>query len=306
MNLLIASIRYAARQFWVSRVFTATAVLTLALGIGGTTAIFTLIDAAMLRPLPVSDPARIYRIGDGDDSIAQGRHGRWGMFSFPLYERLKAGTPEFEDTTAVGLTGSLFSVRRPGAEDAARLLRAEYATGTYFSTLGVGAFSGRVFAPDDDRPSAPPVAVLSHHAWQGIYGADPSVVGSTLVVQGHTVTVIGVAAPGFFGATVRADPADMWIPLQQEPMMASGSMLHQSNASWLLVIGRLRRDASIAGMAPRLTGILRQWIQYDADYPGNWMPDILRELPRQTIAVVPAGAGIGLGGMSAKERYGPS
>lgn len=307
MSLLIASIRYAARQFWVSRLFTAAVVLTLALGIGGTTAIFTLMHAVMLRSLPVSDPARLYRIGDGDDSTAQGRHGRWGMFSFPLYERLRAGTPEFEDVTAVGLGGSLLSVRRPGAADAARPLRAEYVTGTYFSTLGVGAFSGRVFAADDDRPSAPPVVVLSHHAWQGAYGADPSAVGSTFVVEGHPFTVIGVAAPGFFGETLRADPPDIWIPLQQEPMIAGGgSLLHQSISPWLFVIGRLRRDASIAGMAPRLTEILRQWIQYDAGYPSNWMPDIIRDLPKQTVAVVPAGAGIGLAGLSVKEQYGPS
>jgi predicted permease len=229
------------------------------------------------------------------------------MFSFPLYERLKAGTPEFEDITGVGLTGSLLSVRRPGPEDAARPLRAEYVTGTYFTTLGVGAFSGRVFAPDDDRPSAPAVVVLSHHAWQGAYGADPSVIGSTFVVEGHPLTVIGVAAPGFFGQTLRADPPDMWIPLQQEPMIAGGgSLLHQSISPWLFVIGRLRRDASIAGMAPRLTEILRQWIQYEAGYPSNWMPDIIRDLPKQTVAVVPAGAGIGLAGLSVKEQYGPS
>src|SRR5262245_41161596 len=97
MNLLIASLRNAARQFWASRLFTAAAVLTLALGIGGTTAIFTLIDAVMFRPLPVSEPAHLYRVGDGDDTIAVGRHGRWGFFSFSLYERLKAGTPEFEN-----------------------------------------------------------------------------------------------------------------------------------------------------------------------------------------------------------------
>src|SRR5881628_1590672 len=306
MNLLIASIRNAARQFWASRLFTAAAVLTLALGIGGTTAIFTLIDAAMLRPLPVSDPARMCRVGDGDDTIAQGRHGRWGFFSFPLYERLKAGTPEFEDITAFGL-GNQLSVRRQGTADAARLLFAGYVTGTYFSTLGVGAFSGRVFAPDDDRPSAPPVVVLSHRAWQGVYGADASVVGSTLVAQGHPFMVIGVAAPGFFGETVRAFPPDIWIPLQQEPMIAgSGSLLHQSTLSWLAVIGRLRRDGSIAAMAPRLTEILRQWIQYDAGYPSNWMPDIIRDLPKQTVAVVPAGAGIGFGGLSVKEQYGLS
>jgi len=307
MNLLIASVRNAARQFWTSRVFTAPAVLTLALGIGGATAIFTLIDAVMLRPLPVSDPARLYRIGDGDDTIAEGRHGRWGFFSFPLYERLKAGTPEFEDITAFDCGCTQLSVRRQGTADAARPLRAEYVTGTYFSTLGVDAFKGRVFAPDDDRPSASPVAVLSHDAWQGVYGADPSVVGSTFVVQGHPFTVIGVAVPGFFGETVRAYPPDIWMPLEQEPMIAGGgSLLHQSTPSWLAVIGRLRRDASIDGMAPRLTEILRQWIQYESGYPSNWMPDIIRDLPKQTIQVVPAGAGIGLGGLSVKEQYGPS
>src|SRR5262245_5242591 len=306
MSLLIASIRHAARQCWASRAFTAAAVFTLALGIGGTTAIFTLIDAVMLRPLPVSEPAHLYRVGDGDDTIAQGSHGRWGFFPFPLYERLKAGTPEFENITAFGLANQL-SFRRQGTTDAARPLWVEYVTGTYFSTLGVGAFSGRVFAPDDDRPSAPPVAVLSHHAWQAVYGADPSVVGSALVLQGHPVTVIGVAAAGFFGETIRAFTPDIWIPLQQEPMIAGGgSFLHQSTPSWLAVIGRLRRNASIDGMAPRLTGILRQWIQYDAGYPTNWMPDIIRELPNQTIRMVPAGAGIGLGGLSMKEQYGHS
>src|SRR5437667_9169519 len=90
MPNLLGNTRYALRQFRLSPVFTAAAVLTLALGIGGTTAIFTLIDAVMLRPLPVSDPARLYRVGDGDDTIAEGRHGRWGFFSFPLYQRLKA------------------------------------------------------------------------------------------------------------------------------------------------------------------------------------------------------------------------
>ena len=109
MNALVVPIHYAVKQFWASPVFTAAAVLTLALGIGGTTAIFTLIDAVMLRPLPVSDPARLYRVGDGDDTIAQGRHGRWGFFSFDLYDRLKAGTPEFEDSTAFGLGNQLVS-----------------------------------------------------------------------------------------------------------------------------------------------------------------------------------------------------
>src|SRR6184192_2761818 len=196
MTDFIGGLRYAARQFWQSRVFTTAAVLTLALGIGGTTAIFTLIHAVMLRSLPVSDPSRLYRIGDGDDCCVEGGpQDRWGMFSFPLYERLKAETPEFEEVAAFQAGGARVSVRREGSETAARPLRSEFVTGNYFSTLGVGAFGGRVFTADDDRPAAAPVAVLSHHVWEGVYGGDASIVGATLVVDGHPFSVIGVTQP---------------------------------------------------------------------------------------------------------------
>src|ERR1700684_730694 len=112
MHNLIGNLRYAARQFRLAPVFTATAVLTLALGIGGTCAIFTLIHAVMLRSLPVSDPARLYRVGSGDDCCIQGGpQDEWGMFSFQLYERLKAETPEFDEVAAFQAGRSQFSVR---------------------------------------------------------------------------------------------------------------------------------------------------------------------------------------------------
>src|SRR2546430_4908385 len=118
--------RYAARQFRLSPVFTASAVLTLSLGIGGTTAIFTLIHAVMLRSLPVADPASLYRIGDGDNCCVQGGpQDNWGMFSFPLFERLKADTPEFEEVAAFQAGGPRLSVRREGTDAAARPLRSE-------------------------------------------------------------------------------------------------------------------------------------------------------------------------------------
>src|SRR5215475_14874632 len=206
----VGALRYAARQFWHSRVFTSAAVLTLALGIGGTTAIFTLIHAVMLRSLPVSDPARLYRIGDGDDCCVEGGpQDRWGMFSFPLFERLKAATPEFEELTAFQAGGGRLSVRRERVDVAARPLRSEYVTGNYFTTLGIGAFGGRMMTPDDDRPAATPVIVLSHHAWQTIYGGDPSMIGTTLVIEGHPFTTIGIAPPGFFGETLRGNPPDL-------------------------------------------------------------------------------------------------
>jgi len=304
MGTLIGEIRYALRQFWVARVFTATAVLTLALGIGGTTAIFTLMHAVMLRSLPVADPSRLYRIGDSDTCCVQGGpQDRWGMFSFALFERLKAETPEFEELTAFQASGPRVSARRQDVESTARPVRSEYVTGNYFSTLGVGAFGGRVLSADDDRPGAPPVVVLSHHAWQSTYGADQSIVGATLIVEGQPFTVVGVTPPGFFGETLRGDPPDLWIPLQQEPLInGDTSILRQPVSSWLRVIGRLRPGATTAGMDARLTGVLRDWMQHDSGYPANWMPQVVESLPRQFIAVVPAGAGVGI----MKEQYGRS
>src|SRR4030088_1573820 len=139
MDNPVGAIRYAIRQFRLSPVFTASAVLTLSLGIGGTTAIFTLIHAVMLRSLPVGDPSRLYRIGDGDACCVQGGpQDRWGMFSFPLFERLKADIPEFEEVTAFQAAGPRVSVRRQDVDSTSRPLRSQYVTGSYFSTLGVG------------------------------------------------------------------------------------------------------------------------------------------------------------------------
>jgi predicted permease len=296
MTDFAGALRYAARQFWQSRVFTIAAVLTLALGIGGTTAIFTLIHAVMLRSLPVADPERLYRIGDGDNCCVQGSpQDRWGMFSFPLFERLKAELPEFEELTAFQAGPVRASVRREGVDAAARALRTEYVTGNYFKTFGVGAFGGRVLTADDDAPAATPVVVVSHHLWQGTYGGDPSVLGTTLVIEGHPFTVVGVAPPGFFGETLRANPPDIWIPIQHEPVVTNrGGLLRQSVSAWLRVIGRVRPGASIEGVGPRLTAVLRQWLQHDSGYPSAFMPEVMHVLPKQVINVVPAGAGVGV------------
>src|SRR6201987_4913773 len=146
MRDALANFRYAARQFRQAPIFTATAILTLALGIGGTTAIFTLIHAVMLRSLPVADPATLYRVGEGDDCCVEGGpQDNWGMYSYPLFKQLKAQAPEFEEIMAFQAGGWRASVRREGVEQAARPLRSEFVTGNYFATLGVGPFAGRVF-----------------------------------------------------------------------------------------------------------------------------------------------------------------
>ncbi len=292
------------RQFRLSPVFTATAVLTLALGIGG--------HHGDIHPYPRRDAAlstggracELYRIGEGDDCCVEGGTqdtGDW--FSYPLYERLKQETPEFEQVTAFQAGQRQVSVRREGAQTAAQPLRSEYVTGNYFSTLGIGAYGGRVISPQDDTPGSAPVVVLSYHSWQTTYGADASIVNSTFMIEGHPFTVVGIAPPGFFGETLRSDPPDVWIPVQRRPLInADRTLLHQSVSAWLRVIGRVRPGASTAGMSARLTTVLRQWILHDSGYPANWMPDIERDLYKQVLNVVPAGAGVAV----MKEEYGRS
>src|SRR4051812_543675 len=205
MKNLVGNIRYAMRQFRHSPVFTIAATLTLALGIGGTTAIFTLIHAVMLRSLPVANPASLYRVGEGDDCCVEGGpQDRWGIFSYDFYKRLKTATPEFEELAAFQAGSERLSVRRE-SENAARPMRTEFVTGNYFTTLGVQAFGGRVFTKDDDNPNSAPVVVLSHHAWQTAYAGDTSIVGSTIVIEAHPFTVVGIAPAGFYSETLRSD-----------------------------------------------------------------------------------------------------
>ena len=304
MPHLSGDLTYAIRQFRHSPVFALTAVVTLALGIGGTTAIFSLMHDVMLRSLPVSDPASLYRIGSGNDCCVEGGpQDNWGMYSYPLFERLRASAPEFEEVTAFQAATWRFSVLRPNIDRVAKPLNGEFVTGNYFSVFGIRPFAGRVFSPSDDRASAVPVIVLSYRAWQMQWGADPSAIGATAIIQGQPFAIIGVAPPGFFGDTLRSDPPDFWLPLQQEPLITGqDSLLRQSISAWLRAIGRLKPGASVQGMSARLTGVLRQWMEHDSGYPAVWMTGLRRLIPKQNISVIPAGNGV----EEMREGYGRS
>ncbi len=304
MQTLRQDISYALRQMRLSPVFTLTAMLTLALGIGATTAIFSLIYSVMLKSLPVVDPSSLYRIGAGTDCCVEGGpQDDWGLFPYKFYLRLQSAAPEFEQMAAFQAAGAQFSVRRGLRDNIAKPLRGEFVSGNYFSTFGIQAFAGRTITPSDDQRSAPPVAMLSYRAWQQQYNSDPSIVGSTFIVSGHPFTITGIAPPGFFGETLRSNPPELWLPLQQEPLVnAQNSLLEQSISGWLRVIGRLKPGASIAGVAPRLTGILRQWMVHDSGWPGEFMPLIVKSLPKQQIQIVPGGAGVA----AMKADYGDS
>ena len=295
MQTLRQDIAYAFRQMRQSPVFTLTAMLTLALGIGATTAIFSLIHTVMLKSLPVVDPSSLYRIGEGNDCCVEGSpQDDWGMFSYPFYELMKKNTPEFEELAAFQAGGWQISTRRSESDRIARPLRNEFVSGNYFHTFGLGAFAGRTIQPTDDQPSAAPVAMLSYRAWQQQYGSDPKVVGSNFILNGHPFTIIGITPPGFFGETLRSDPPDLWIPINQEPIFSgANSFLHHFQA-WLRVIGRLKPGATPNAVPDRMTALIRQWLVNDSGMPADWMSGIKAGLPKQVVKVVPAGTGVGV------------
>jgi len=175
------------------------------------------------------------------------------MFSYPIYQYFSEHSPEFEQMTAAQTSRPDLSVRRPGAT-AAQSFSGEMVAGNYFGTLGLRAAAGRLISPGDDQTGAAPVAVISYKAWQEKYGADPSLVGSTLNINGFPMTLIGVAAPGFYGDRRESDPPDFWLPLALEPALnRENSILRAPATAWLYIFGRLKPGATRQQASAHLT-----------------------------------------------------
>ncbi|HXW93597.1 MAG TPA: ABC transporter permease [Terriglobales bacterium] len=292
MRILVQDLRYAVRQLRKSPGFTLTAVMTLALGIGANTAIFTLVHGILLRSLPVADPARLYRIGDTDDCCVEGGfvsdNGDFDIFSYDLYRQLKNAAPEFEQLAAIQAGQRGFSVRRGNA--LGKTLNGEFVSGNYFSTLGVGVFLGRGLADSDDTPSSAAVTVLSYRAWQTEFAADPLLVGSTISIQARPFTVIGIAPAGFFGDRVTDTPPDLWMPLTSEPYVrGTNSILHHAEENWLYALGRVRPGTNVGAVQAKLSAELRQWLATLSIYTDNGGA---AEIAKQHVMIVPGGRGI--------------
>ncbi len=292
METFFQDLRYALRQLRKAPGFTITAVLTLALGIGANTAIFTLVQGILLRSLPVTDPARLYRIGDTDNCCVNGgipgENGDFDIFSYDLYQHLKNSAPEFEQLAAMQAAEDEYSVRRGNAS--AKSLRGEFVSGNYFSTLGLGAYAGRPLSDNDDTPSAAPATVVSYTAWQTEFAADPALVGSTIFIQAQPFTVVGVAPPGFFGDRISDRPPDFWVPLATEPyLQESNSILRHENSHWLYPLGRVRPGTNVGALQAKLSVALRQWLVARPSYSENGGA---AEIPKQHVTIVPGGGGI--------------
>ena len=195
LETLLRDIHLALRMLRKDSGFTTVAILTLALGIGATTTIFTLVHQVMLRPLPVAQPDQLWRVGDAvrccnSTGYAQ---NNWSFFPWEAYKLFRANTPAFADLAAFQVGNAALGVRRLGAPGPVATHNGEYVSGNFFKTFGISALRGRLFTDADDQEGAPPVAVMSFHNWQGKYGSDPSAVGAIYQINSHPFTIVGVA-----------------------------------------------------------------------------------------------------------------
>jgi predicted permease len=290
MGTIRQDLKYAFRTLAKSPGFTLVVVLTLALGIGANTAIFTLVHAVMLKSLPVANPKELYRLGNnGNCCVLGGLQDEWGIYSYSLYQQFRDHTPEFSQMAAFQGGLSTLNVRRSGATGPTEPYNCEHISGNYFQMLGLNAFAGRLISPEDDKPGAAPVVVMSHRMWQQRFALDSSVIGATLTIDRMPYTVAGIAPPGFFGDQLRPDPPDLWLPLATEPARSGeNQILNRPGMHWLYIIGRLKPGASPASIQSKVTVQLQQWLSAQPDLTAQDRS----QLSKQHIVVAPAGGGV--------------
>jgi predicted permease len=290
MGTLFQDLQYALRMLRKSPVFTAVAVMTLALGIGANTAIFSLVNAVMLKMLPVKNPGELVVVGDPKDV----HHRSMGdpsveLFSYPLYRDLSSGNGVFSGMLASGEAHRLRVTPADSSSQIAGGVTGVLVSGNYFSVLGVNALYGRVLTPDDDTvPGANPLAVVSYDFWKQHLGQTPEAVGRVIRINDSAFTVIGVTPPGFFGDTV-GDQQDMWIPVSMQQQIIPGrAWLDNYEASWLHCIARLKPGVSVEQARANLNVLLQQMI---AGPLGTKLNKDDRENLKQSKIKVTAGGG---------------
>lgn len=287
-------VRYGLRVLRRSPGYAAVAILSLALGIGANTAIFSLIDAVMLKSLPVRNPQELVTIGNPTrtGALSEGTGGNVEIFSYPFFERLRARNAVFTDVFARSRIERLEVAAANGskAPGSGEATRCRFVTGNYFSVLGVSAGLGRTFTDSETRlPGAAPLIVISDGYWKRQFGRKTQAIGRTLVVNGSKFTIIGVTPPAFSGETVGA-PADIWFPATMLAQASPGhDYLKNPQVHWLLLMGRLRTGVSL-GQAAASVNVLGKQIFAEL-YKGKAPREEYAQLMRQKIEVSPGAKG---------------
>ena len=297
MQTLRQDIAYALRQMRLSPVFTLTAMLTLALGIGATTAIFSLIDTVMLKSLPVVDPASLYRIGDGQDCCVEGSpQDNWGILLLSPSTSACSRTPLSSRRSPPSRPAAVqISVRRGET----RSHRQTAARRNRQRQLLLHLRPRRIRRPHHRALRRSALLAARRHAQLSHLAAAVRLRSQRRRFHLHRratipFTIIGITPPGFFGETLRSDPPDLWLPINQEPVLSPDPTpccitSRHGCASSAVYARRHRRTP----LARRMTALIRQWLVNDSGMPADWMSGIKADLPKQNIRVVPAGIGVG-------------
>ena len=291
LESLVQDTRFALRQLWKTPGFTITAILTLALGIGANAAIFTLVNAVLLKNLPVVDPKTLVRVGDWADCCQNSGPNTWhdgdySMFSTNTYEQMKKNTPEFEELAAMqaGFENRAVVIRRDGGREAARPRMGEFVSGNYFRMFGLRPAIGRLLSDTDDVSGAPVVAVMSYATWKDVYNGDDSVVGSTFWMNTRPVTVIGVAPEGFYGDRMSSTPPDFYLPIATMPDEAGGKSFRDPTQNWLDIIGRVKPGTALVPLQEKLNAQLKRLYATDSGFSAA-------DIAKTHLVLAPGGAG---------------
>jgi len=274
--------RYAVRSLRKSPAFTTVAALTLALAIGGTTAIFSLLDATMLRSLPVRQPEQLVVVRAG------------GLY--PVYQAFQSQTDVFDQLCAMGGVNALdVDIQGTTPERTSVSL----VSGSYFTTLGVPAALGRTFTDDEDRtPGAHPAAVISDGYWQRRFARDPAILNRIIRINGTAISIVGVAQSGFFGEEVGVAP-DLWVPLSMYGQVVPGrNLLESPGTGWLRMIGRVHDGVRVTGPQPVLTRVFQRTL--GEVFGPSASDDVRRDIATATVTLEPAATGIS----SLRTRFG--
>lgn len=284
---VLQDFQYAARQLRKNPTFTLVAIASLAVAIGANTAIFGLIEAMFLRPLPVRNPHELVILGwertgaeggpargDGGDidrGEVDGANGQpiRRIFSQPMFEHFRAaGAP----LTAIFAMAPLWQPQLVVDGLAERLGTGHLVSGNYHLALGVPAVVGRTLRPEDDQPGAPPVIVISHRYWQRRFAGDPAVVGKSVLLNRSPVTIVGVTSPGFVGAQLGGGPADITVPLALTPIIypeAAELPMRDAGYWWLRILGRLEQGATAEQVRASLEGVFLAATRESWNRPGE-------------------------------------
>jgi predicted permease len=294
MRVLLQDLSYAFRQMRKTRGFTIIVLLTLALGIGANSAIFTLINAILLHNLPVTDPKTLIRIGDKNDCCVNSGwsdDGDYSLFATDTYYMFKKSLPEFEELAAMesGYGWRPITVRPAGSQAAARSVTSTFVSGNYFRVFGLSPSAGRLFVDTDDQKGAPITAVMRYDTWMRDYAGDPNVVGTSLYINTKPATIIGVAPKGFYGDRIDANPPEYFLPMNSMDEVIGAPYFNDPDTQWAYIIGRVKPGTSLPALQAKASTLLKQLYEPLKTFTDQRAKQVL---PRTHVVLTPGGGGI--------------